>query len=145
MRLVPVISNFIKKNEIKKPKISLVGLAFKGFPITDDIRNSPAVDIYMDLDKKIKNPTFKFYDPVIKNFLSNKTTRNLKSCLLDSNVVVFLTNHPSLKNIDSTNLLSASGRPLLVVDCWHNLTNPDKIRDKKVQIFRIGDSSHLEL
>lgn len=144
MRLVPMIIQFVKKNKIKRPKISLVGLAFKGFPVTDDIRNSPAVDIYRALEKKIKNATFSFYDPIIKNFLSHKVAGNLKDCLKDSNVVVFLTNHMALKNVDSKYLSDISSRPLLIVDCWHNLINLNKIQDKKVKIFRIGDSSHLK-
>lgn len=144
MRLVPMITRFVKKNGIKEPKISLVGLAFKGSPATDDIRNSPAVDIYKALRKSLKSPIFNFYDPIIKNFLSNQVSGNLKSCLKGSNVVVFLTNHPAFRNIDSKYLLGVSSRPLLVVDCWHNLINPEKVQGKKVQIFRIGDSSYLK-
>ena len=144
MRLVPVITQFIKKNNIKEPKISLVGLAFKGFPATDDIRNSPAVDVYQALEKKLVNPKFNFYDPIIKKFFSNQVSGKLDECFNDSNVVVFLTNHPALKNIDSERLSGGSRRPLLLVDCWHNLSNLDKIRDKGIKIFRIGDSSYLK-
>jgi len=144
MRLVPVITQFIKKNKIKNPKISLVGLAFKGFPVTDDIRNSPAVDVYLALKEKLANPKFNFYDPIIKNFLSNNVSKKLDECFKDSNVVAFMTNHPALRDIDSQRLIKISGRPLLLVDCWHNLLNLDEINDKKIKIFRIGDSSYLK-
>lgn len=119
-----------------------MGLAFKGSPATNDTRNSPAVDIYRALEKKLKNPTFGFYDPIIRNFLSRKVAGNLKDCLKNSNVIIFLTNHPALKNVDSKRLSGISSRPLLIIDCWHNLINLNKIKDKKVKIFRIGDSSH---
>lgn len=141
MRLAPMICQFIKKNKIKKPKISLLGLAFKGSPATNDIRNSPAVDLYQVLEKRLKNSMFNFYDPIVKSFLSHKVAKDLRGCLKNSHVAIFLTNHPVLKNIDSKNILRISKRPLLVIDCWHNLLNLDKIQDKKVKVFRIGDSS----
>ncbi|MFH1714389.1 MAG: nucleotide sugar dehydrogenase, partial [Candidatus Nealsonbacteria bacterium] len=145
MRLAPLITKFINKNKIKNPKIALVGLAFKGSPATDDIRNSPAVDIYKILQNKFKNASFSFCDPIIKEFFFNKVNKNMQECLKGSNVAVFLTNHPNLKNIDPKRFLGISKRPLLVVDCWHNLVNHSEIKDKNVQIFRIGDSSHLKI
>lgn len=144
MRIVPLITKFILKNKIKNPKIALLGLAFKGYPATDDIRNSPAVDIYKLLQNKLKNASFSFYDPIIKEFFSNRVNKNLQDSISGSNVAVFLTNHPNLKNIDSKLFSSTSKKPLLVVDCWHNLVGVNEIKDKNVQIFRIGDSSHLK-
>ena len=138
-RVVSVASQFIESNEIKKPKVSLIGLAFKGFPETDDVRNSPAIDIHKALQKKDKNITFGYYDPVVKNFLDRSVSQTIKECIKDSNVVVFLTDHHALMNIDTKYILNNSSRPLLIIDCWHNLINLDEIRDKNVQIFRIGD------
>jgi len=140
LRVASLLSSFIKGKKIKKPKVSLIGLAFKGFPETDDIRGSPTIKIYDTLREEFKNIEFKFYDPVIKNFLGNPVSQTLEECVKGSNVIAFLTDHRSLMNIEASFILSGSDRPLMVVDCWHNIANPEDIKlDKGVQIFRIGD------
>ena len=59
----------------------------------------------------------------------------------DANIVIFLTNHPKLTGIQAEDVLGNSARPLLVIDCWHNISNPDKIAGSDVKIFRIGDGT----
>ena len=140
LRIASIISQYIKTKKINKPKISFIGLAFKGFPETDDIRGSPAIKIHDVLQEQFSDIEFKYYDPIIKNFLNNSVSPTLKDCCLDSNIVVFLTNHQALMNINADNILEDTARPLLIVDCWHNLTNIEKLIGKRdVQIFRVGD------
>lgn len=142
VKVVPVLTQFIKKYKIARPKISLAGLAFKGFPETDDIRNSPAVEVYNLLAKTIKKPIFNFYDPIIKNFLGHSVAPNLEDCFKNANAIIFLTNHQNLLNIKSDYLLKHSARPLLIADCWHNLS--DLPQEKNVHIFRIGGHNYGE-
>lgn len=142
LRVADIVIGFLKENKIKKPVISLIGLAFKGRPETDDIRNSPAVDIKGALEGKIKNINFQYYDPLVKNFFDKKTAKNLKEAIKNSNVVMFLTNHRKLMNIDAGFIVKNSGRPLLIIDCWHNLKNLNNIQDKKIEIYRIGDKKY---
>jgi len=140
-RIIPRALSFINKNKIKRVKIALIGVAFKGKPETDDIRNSPAVEIYQGLMEKIKNRKVSFYDPLVKNFFEEESSESLKECLRDANVVMFLTNHPSFLGIDAREVLKSSSRPLLIVDCWHNLKNLEKAKGKDIQIFRVGDNN----
>jgi len=141
LRPAILVSRFVKANKIKKPKFSLSGLAFKGFPETDDIRDSPTVEIYHALKEEFPDAEFSFYDPVIKRFMDKPVTETLAKCLDGSHVVMFLTNHRSLMNIDLESILMGTARPLLIIDCWHNLKQPVDIKAKDVEIFRIGDGS----
>jgi UDP-N-acetyl-D-mannosaminuronic acid dehydrogenase len=146
MRVVKAVSKFLKSKKIKKPKISLVGLAFKGFPETDDIRNSPAIDIYQTLAGNFKNVIFRYYDPLVENFFNNRVSSTWRNCLGSSNVVIFLTNHPALMNISLKSILSqTNNQPLLIVDCWHNLIDLDEILPEQVKIFRIGDKKYNKI
>jgi len=137
-RVASICSRFIKSKKISTPQVSLVELAFKGFPETDDLRGSPAIKIHNALKREFSKIEFKYYDPFIKNFLGNSTAETLNGCIKNSNVVLFLTDHQSFMNIDVKDILKNAGRPLLIVDCWHNITNPE-IKEKDVKIFRIGD------
>ena len=140
-RVASIISRFIESNGfVEKPKVSLLGLAFKGFPATDDLRDSPVIDIHKILKEKFGNITFEYYDPIITSFFDEPVLQSRKECIKDSNVVVFLTNHRSLMDVDAENILKNTKRPLLIVDCWHNLTNTGILKNKKgVDWFRIGD------
>ena len=131
---------FIKKNKIKNPKIVLLGVAFKGKPATDDIRNSPALDVYHELKNKLKGASFTFYDPLTKDFAGNKVSKNLWQSVKGVNVAIFLTNHVDLIEIDAAKVLKEAGRPLLIVDCWHNLKNLEVLKEENIKIFRIGDN-----
>jgi len=142
IRVAEIALNFLKKKIIKKPTVSLIGLAFKGRPETDDIRSSPAVDIFDFLRKKTKNINFQYYDPLVRSFSGKKTAKNLKEAIKNSNVAIFLTNHPKLMNIDANFVIKNAARPLLIIDCWHNLINFTGIQDKKIEIYRIGDKRH---
>ncbi len=140
LRVALVISSFLKEKRVKKPIISLIGLTFKGFPETDDVRNSPTIIIYSALRNRFKGAEFKFYDPIVKNFLNNSVCQTLEEAIKDSNVVAFLVNNRALVGIDADFVLNNASRPLMVVDCWHNIANAERIkREKKAQIFRIGD------
>ena len=139
LRIASVTSQFLSKYKIQRPKVSLIGLAFKGSPETDDTRDAPAIKIYRALKQEINNIEFKYYDPIVKKFPADEVCQTLKECIQDTNVVMFLTNHPALMNIGVTSILSNSGRPLLIIDCWRNITDPYQLPEADVQIFRIGD------
>jgi hypothetical protein len=36
---------------------------------------------------------------------------------------MLLTNHPALKNLDADFIVQNSGKPLMIIDCWHSLKN----------------------
>lgn len=142
LKLAPLVSRFIRLNKIKRPKIALLGLAFKGRPATDDIRNSPSVDIYNILAAKLKKKAeFSFFDPIAKNFLGSKVLSSFKDAAQNSHIIMFLTNHPKLMDIDVKDIVKTANRPLLVVDCWHNLCNREEVKDTNIKIYRIGDKT----
>lgn len=138
-RIAEMISDFAEG--LVKPVISLVGVAFKGVPETDDTRDSPAAKIHNTL-KDRGGMEFRFCDPLVNEFAGEKVCKSLEDCVKDANVVVFLTNHSDFMGVDPKLILSKAGRPLKIIDCWHNLEDA-KRRDipEDVEIFRVGDGS----
>ena len=139
LRIGLMASEYIKRNKIRKPIISFIGLAFKGYPETDDTRESSSIKIHTVLQKEVHDAEFRYYDPKVKKFLGCRISETLNECIRDSNVVLFLTNNPRIMNIDANIILRLASRPLLIIDCWHNLNNLEEISGKRdVEIFRIG-------
>lgn len=138
-RVAEVAVQFIQDNKIEKPTLALCGLAFKGFPYTDDTRGSPAIDIQDNIKSNLKNVKFKYYDPIVKIFLENPVSHNLKDTIMGSNVITLLTNHPALMNLDAEFIVSISAKPLLIVDCWHSVLNIEKAKGQGVTVFLIGE------
>ena len=107
---------------------------------TDDIRGSPAIKIHDALLQleQFTDIEFKYYDPIVIFFLGSPVSQTLEECILGSNIVVFLTNHQAVMNIDVNDILENTNRPLLIIDCWRNIETPKEIKKKDVRIFRIG-------
>lgn len=99
--------NRLKSEGIKKPKVALLGLAFK--PDIDDLRESPAVNI---AKKMLENQSadILLVEPninVLPELLSTGKLVNLDTALSDTNVIVaILVGHKEFKDID----LSANTR-----------------------------------
>jgi UDP-N-acetyl-D-mannosaminuronic acid dehydrogenase len=141
LRPALLASQFIRNAGIQKPKFSFLGLAFKGFPETDDIRDSPAVDICRQLNREFPEAEFAFHDPLVKEFQGHPVCPTLEECVRGSYVVMFLTNHRALLNVDVRDILRHSNVPLLILDCWHNVANLAEAKGKDVEIVRIGDGT----
>jgi nucleotide sugar dehydrogenase len=112
-----------KGKEIADTRIFIVGLAFKGWPETNDLRGSSSIFIAQELQKL--GATVVGYDNVVsyddwKTFLPNAQPGTLEADLSDSDVVLIMNNHP--KNIPSNFLsLIRKGAAKMVFDGWSML------------------------
>jgi len=143
------IANFINKLSkrikkfSKKPKIALIGLAFKGKPETDDLRDSMAIKFFSVLKNKFKNSTFYGYDPVVsKNNITKlglKNAYSLKNSFLNKNIVVILNNHKVFSDMLIERLSKKLKRPAIIYDFWNHF-NADKLKlSKNVEYISLGN------
>lgn len=136
-RVAGIVGSFLQAHRLERAKVALIGLAFKGFPETDDVRGSPTVKIYEELGKLPAGLDYVWYDPIVTEFDGQPAAVSLDECVRYANVVLLLTNHPSLMRLDFRSLVGKAARPLLIVDCWHNVENIGALPEG-VEIFRIG-------
>jgi len=141
LRIAGLVIDYVKRKHLQRPKISFLGLAFKGYPETSDLRGSPAKKITEVLQKSAREWSFSFYDPVVMRYPEGALAKSLEDCIEGSNVLLLLTDHPQLKRLDVQHLIHQAGRPLLIVDCWHSVENPTGIEDPAVELLRIGDGT----
>ena len=144
-RVTKDVLGFVRQHKLSRPRISVLGVAFKGMPETDDLRGSAAMSICSGLaglgdGAPGQGAEFSFYDPVIRQFNGYKVETRLEQCIEGSNVVLFLSDHPSLRNIPLSHVLELADKPLLVIDCWHNLSPLDRADlPADTTYIRIGD------
>lgn len=130
----------IIKNKSAFPEemsISLLGIAFKGKPATDDIRGTTAKPIFEALKKAFPRAEFWGYDPVvhpdaIKEFgLLPKL--DVREAIQKSHLVLILNNHSFFSSIPLEKWALEMARPAIIYDFWNNFSRknlclPDEIR-----------------
>ncbi|MBP79849.1 MAG: UDP-glucose 6-dehydrogenase [Deltaproteobacteria bacterium] len=118
--------------------ISILGLAFK--PETDDMRDSPALDIIPELISKGANVVA--YDPAAmqeaKALLSNKVVfaADLEECIKDADACVIITEWNEFRAITAVRFLELM-KGDVVVDL-RNLYLPNEMRDVGLNYTSIG-------
>ena len=141
-RVADYVVKHLKQTGNSNPKIVLVGLAFKGTPQTDDIRGAPSVVFNTRLSEEFPEATLVYCDPLISIFNGVNVTKDLSEAIRSADVVMFLTDHSSLKDIPTSLVVNALPNPnLLIVDCWHNLANPSSLSELGAKVIRIGDGT----
>ena len=128
----------ILKSGYENKKVSILGLAFK--PETDDMRDSPCLDIIPRLQEKgIKISAF---DPVAmdeaKKILKDiEFAKNMYSCLKDSDALVILTEWNEFRSLSPSQLNGMKGN--LLID-MRNALNPNSFKKSKFDLIQIGRS-----
>ncbi|MFH1511072.1 MAG: nucleotide sugar dehydrogenase [Candidatus Woesearchaeota archaeon] len=138
LRIASLVSGFIEEKNILKPKIGIVGLAFKGFPETDDMRGSPAIKIKDALVATHPDAVISYYDPIVSSVDGEKVEASIADCIKNCNVIMFLTNHRRIMNLDAKAVLAEARKPCLVIDAWQNLKNIESVDTPDIMVFRIG-------
>lgn len=126
--VVSRIDRFVAESNKNKPrhKIFVVGLAFKGYPETSDMRFSTSVRITKLLDQKYDVCV---YDPVVSEEEIKKIGFNpvsIKKGFNNADCVLVLNNHPSFRNLDIHNLADLMNKPSFIFDGW-NILSKDTI------------------
>ena len=115
-------------------KISLLGLAFKGRPETDDLRGSMAIPIRNEIKKAFENAEFWGFDAIVSHNkieeLELTCARSIEDAFLGASLVIILNNHPVFEHIPITTLGDTMNQSGFIYDFWNhfdkkkmNLTN----------------------
>lgn len=135
------IFDFLRRN--KKPSrdavVCLVGLAFKGDPLTSDLRGSTALDLAELLRPRVKS--VRGYDPAVdpKDVRGAGITpvQNPVKAFRGVDVVVIMNNNPAFRTLNIRKLLLAARKPVLLVDGWR--TYP------REEIAKVKHAEHIIL
>ena len=128
----------ILKSDYKNKKVSILGLAFK--PETDDMRDSPCLDIIPRLQEK--GIQISAFDPVAmdeaKKIIKDiEYAKNLDICLKNSDALVILTEWNEFRSLSPSQLNGMKGN--LLID-MRNALNPNSFKRSKFDLIQIGRS-----
>ena len=124
-------------NNCQNKKISILGLSFK--PETDDMRDSPSLDIIPIL--KEKGFDISVFDPVAmdeaKKLLKNiEFSNNIEKCLQDSDGLVILTEWNEFRGLSATRLKKVMKGNILID--LRNSLNPDSFKKSGFNLIQLG-------
>ena len=134
------IVSFLKEHKkgAKDAKIALLGFAFKGKPITSDVRGSTTVI----LTKKLQEAGYKNihgYDAAARKedivMHDVMYAATLEKGFAKADVVVVMNNHPEFETLDIRGLLAKAKMPVLFFDTW-SLYDADAVRKVKGVHYR---------
>ena len=129
-------------NNCQNKKISILGLSFK--PETDDMRDSPSLDIIPIL--KEKGFDISVFDPVAmdeaKKLLKNiEFSNNIEECLQDSDGLVILTEWNEFRSLSATRLKKVMKGNLLID--LRNSLNPDSFKKSGFNLIQLGRTKKI--
>ena len=139
--------NYLKRKykiQFKTKKITLcfLGIAFKGNPITDDIRGSIVHEITNIFRENVDLKVIKAYDPNVKEIdfknLNIKKIKSLEILFRDANVVIILNNNKEFKNLNIEKLSNKMGDWGIIYDFWGNFDNTNMNINKKIKYTSYG-------
>ena len=124
-------------NNCQNKKISILGLSFK--PETDDMRDSPSLDIIPIL--KEKGFKISVLDPVAmdeaKKLLKNiEFSNNIEECIQDSDGLVILTEWNEFRALSATRLKKVMNGNILVD--LRNALNPESFKKSEFNLIQLG-------
>ncbi len=129
-RMVERIKYKLEKTgkDIKNTKIFIIGFAFKGYPETSDMRDSPTILLLNELKKYNKN--LYGFDPLVsKEEIDslNVTPTSIEDGFNNADVVIFMTNNPPYYDLYIEDLIDKMNKPCVLMDGWH-IFNSNEIK-----------------
>jgi nucleotide sugar dehydrogenase len=106
-----------------RPTISLLGLAFKGQPATDDLRGTMARPVMDALRVAFPGAVLRGYDAVVAEVdiraFGLTAVPSLEEAFSGANLVVIMNNHPIFTSMPIEQLAERMARPALIYDFWN--------------------------
>jgi UDP-N-acetyl-D-mannosaminuronic acid dehydrogenase len=110
-----------RKQKIKNPKVLIMGFAFKGRPVTSDMRGSTTIQLVERL-QKVGCVNIHGYDPNVASeairALKVTPVTDVKKGFEGADVIVFMTNHEAFEKLDIRSLLSSTRQSPILFDTW---------------------------
>ena len=139
-----VVLKSVGKNLLKE-KIFIVGFAFKGNPVTSDLRDSTTL-WFLDYLRKQKAENIWGYDPVVsQNDLENVGVKpcNIEDGFKSSSIVFIMNNHSSYTNLNINSLLETMNKPALFYDGWNMFSHQDVESISGIHYLAVGGGLKL--
>jgi nucleotide sugar dehydrogenase len=127
--------------------ITLMGIAFKGQPETDDLRGTMAKPIFSELKKTFLNSTFRCYDAVVSKIdilnFGLEPVADVVDAFTNSDVVVILNNHKVFYDMDIESLSATMKSNAVIYDFWNCFIAKDLHLLNNVRYIALGSQQSI--
>ena len=124
------------------PIITLMGLAFKGDPATDDLRGTMARPVLMRLRQAFPGASFRGYDAVVNDSeildFGLEPVSSLEEAYVGSNLNFILNNHQVFASMPINLLATKMVGPALIYDFWNFFNTNDLHMPPNVFYMSLG-------
>ncbi|CAA7620037.1 nucleotide sugar dehydrogenase [Magnetospirillum sp. SS-4] len=124
------------------PVITLLGLAFKGRPATDDLRGTTARPILDRLVQLFPTARIRGYDAVVSAAdiaaFGIEPCASLEEAFAGSHLMMILNNHPVFSGMPINSLAARTARPCFIYDLWNNFSARGLMLPKGVGYGSLG-------
>jgi UDP-N-acetyl-D-mannosaminuronic acid dehydrogenase len=107
----------------ERPVITVLGIAFKGRPATDDLRGTMARPVLAELRSRFPDARFRGFDPIVQLAMVREfglePCDSLEQAFAGSNICVIMNNHPAFAAMPVETLADSLARPGVVYDFWN--------------------------
>jgi UDP-N-acetyl-D-mannosaminuronic acid dehydrogenase len=108
----------------RRPRIAVLGLAFKGRPATDDLRGTMAKYILEELDRHYEQSDVVLYDPVVgrtdaERYFNRNVASTLKEALSGADLAIIANDHMEFQQIELKAEMMAMNNPAVIYDYWN--------------------------
>lgn len=126
----------------ERPVITLMGIAFKGQPATDDLRGTMAKPIFEQLRAAFPGATFRGFDAVVAEKdigdFGLAPVATLDAAFEGANLILILNNHPVFFAMPMERLTAYMAKPGLVYDFWNCFKAADMHLPQRVGYMALG-------
>ena len=132
-----------------RPIITLMGIAFKGQPATDDLRGTMAKPVFARLREAYPTAEFRGFDAVVSaddvTGFGLRPAPSLKHAFEGASLVVILNNHPAFSSMDIEDLAKEMQVPGLIYDFWNCFKTTDLHLPQGVAYVALGSHGQVKL
>lgn len=132
-----------------KPVITLMGIAFKGQPATDDLRGTMAKPVLARLREAFPDAEFCGYDAVVSHTdirgFGLAPVATLEQAFAYSSLIVILNNHPVFSAMPVDDLAAGMRKPGLIYDFWNCFKSADLHLPDGVAYMALGSHGLTKL
>ena len=123
-RTVAQLAARLKTLEVgSRPRIAVLGLAFKGRPETDDLRGTLAKPLIEQLRGQFPEAELVGWDPIVDRAgiqsLGLVPCESVTEAFRQTSLLILQNNHPAFATLDLTALSAAMASPAIIYDFWN--------------------------
>jgi len=131
------------------PVITILGIAFKGQPPTDDLRGTMAKHILRELQANFASARFQGFDAVVKpseiQGFGLRPVESLGEAFQGASLVMILNNHPVFAAMPVENLAQGMAQPGLIYDFWNCFSATDLHLPAGIGYMALGSHGKAKL